>query len=30
MTIYSKPGGDFRFTAGAPAKEVISLDIGYD
>ena len=26
----SKPGGGFRITAGAPAKEVISLDIGYD
>ena len=27
---FSKPGGGVRFIAGAPAKEVISLDIGYD
>ena len=27
---FSKTGGGFRFAAGAPAKEVISLDIGYD
>ena len=27
---FSKTGGGFRLIAGAPAKEVISLDIGYD